>query len=341
MNQQSFLFQSLIFLSAMVLFVPLAKRAGIGSVLGYLLAGIAIGPAALGFIGEEGQDIMHFAEFGVVMMLFLIGLELEPALLWKMRKSIVGMGALQVISAAIVIAGIAMVFGQRWEIGIALGCTLAVSSTAIVMQSLNEKNLLKTVAGQSSFSVLLFQDIAVIPMLAFFPFLATFKSEGAGGSHGTTLVDGLPSWVQAIVVLASVGAIILAGRFIIRPFLRFMASIRMREVFTATALLLVVGIAVLMTQVGLSPALGTFLAGVVLANSEYRHELESDIEPFKGLLLGVFFIAVGASIDFKLILDNPLLIAGLVMAVLTVKGVLLFILGKTFKLSTDQNLIFS
>ena len=337
MDQSSFLFQATIYLAAAVVMVPVAKKLGLGSVLGYLLAGIIIGPAILGFIGSEGEDIMHFAEFGVVMMLFIIGLELEPNLLWKLRKPIVGLGGLQVLITALVIAGIAFSFGLHWKIALALGMILSLSSTAIVLQTLKEKGLMKTHAGQSAFSVLLFQDIAVIPMLALFPLLATGSSAGAADGHGNNWVSSLPGWGQTLVVLGSVGAIVVAGRYLIRPILRIVASARLREVFTATALLLVVGIAALMIQVGLSPALGTFLAGVVLANSEYKHELESDIDPFKGLLLGLFFIAVGASIDFSLVAQQPWLIAGLVLALMIVKGIVLFVLGKFFRLGLDQN----
>ncbi|MEP7257736.1 MAG: monovalent cation:proton antiporter-2 (CPA2) family protein, partial [Flavitalea sp.] len=283
MDQHSFLFQAMVYLAAAVIMVPISKKLGLGSVLGYLLAGIIIGPAALGFIGNEGGDIMHFAEFGVVMMLFIIGLELEPELLWRLRKSIIGLGGLQVVITGLAISGIAMAFGLGWKPSIALGMIMSLSSTAIVLQTLNEKGLMKTESGQSAFAVLLFQDIAVIPMLALFPLLAG-ESTGHDKSHdATTLVSGLPGWAHTLVVLGSVAAIIVAGRFLIRPLFRFIAATRLREIFTAMALLLIVGIAVLMTQVGLSPALGTFLAGVVLANSEYRHELESDIDPFKGL----------------------------------------------------------
>jgi glutathione-regulated potassium-efflux system protein KefB len=340
MDQHSFLFQAMVYLASAVLFVPLAKKLGLGSVLGYLLAGIAIGPAILGFVGEEGQDIMHFAEFGVVMMLFLIGLELEPELLWKLRRSIMGLGALQVVLTSFVIAGIAMAFGMDTKPALALGMILSLSSTAIVMQTLTEKGLMKSVSGQSSFSVLLFQDIAVIPMLAIFPLLSPI---GVVRSSTTdhTWVSGQPGWVQTIIVLSTIISIIIAGRFLIRPLLRIIARTRIRELFTAFALLLIVAIAVLMVQVGLSPALGTFMAGVVLANSEYRHELESDLEPFKGLLLGLFFIAVGASIDFRLILAQPALVFGLVLALVIVKGLVLFLLGKFFKIGKDQNLIFS
>lgn len=342
MDQHSFLFQAMVYLAAAVVMVPIAKRIGLGSVLGYLVAGILIGPFVLAFVGQEGQDLMHFAEFGVVMMLFIIGLELEPELLWRLRRSIAGLGGLQVLMTGLIVAGIAMIAGLHWKPALALGMILSLSSTAIVLQTLNEKGLMKTSAGQSAFSVLLFQDIAVIPMLAFFPLLATFQPVGASAdAHHQTFVDSLPGWGQTLVVLGSVAAIIVMGRFLIRPFLRIVAGTRSREIFTATALLLIVGIAVLMTQVGLSPALGTFLAGVVLANSEYKHELESDIEPFKGLLLGLFFIAVGASINFTLILERPLLIFGLVLALMLVKGLVLFLLGKLFRISLNQNMLFA
>jgi CPA2 family monovalent cation:H+ antiporter-2 len=341
MDNNSFLFQACIYLAAAVVMVPIAKKLGLGSVLGYLLAGIIIGPAALGLIGK-GQDIMHFAEFGVVMMLFIIGLELEPALLWKLRKAIVGLGGLQVLVTAIVIAGIALLFKMPWQSAIALGMTLSLSSTAIVLQTLNEKGLIKTAGGQSSFAVLLFQDIAVIPMLALFPLLSIFTPQAVSDDHGDkTWVSAMPGWLHALVVFGVIVSIIVAGLFLIRPLFRLIAKTGLREIFTATSLLLVAGIAVLMTQVGLSPALGTFVAGVVLANSEYKHELESDIDPFKGLLLGLFFIAVGASVDFNLIMTQPGLIFGIVLALMAVKGIVLFVLGKSFKLSLDQNLLFS
>ena len=342
MDQHSFFFQAMVYLAAAVIMVPVAKKLGLGSVLGYLLAGVIIGPAALKFIGEEGQSVMHFAEFGVVIMLFVVGLELEPNLLWRMRRSILGLGGLQVVITGLIIAAIAFFFMPDWKQALALGFTLAMSSTAIVLQTLNEKGLMKTAAGQSSFSVLLFQDIAVIPLLALFPLLAMpGGTEGAADAHQSpTLLGLVPGWAQPLVVLACVAAIIAAGRFLVRPLLRMVARTRMRELFTATALLLVVGIAVLMTAVGLSPALGTFLAGVVLADSEYRHELESDIDPFKGLLLGLFFMAVGASVDFSLIMQKPLLVFGLVAGIMAVKGAVLFVLGKLFKLSFDQNAIF-
>jgi monovalent cation:proton antiporter-2 (CPA2) family protein len=339
MHNDTFFFQALVYLTAAVVSVPIAKRIGLGSVLGYLIAGVIIGPTVLGLIGEEGQDIMHFAEFGVVMMLFVIGLELEPTLLWKMRNSIVGLGGLQVLATTLIIFLIAIILGISWKASLALGMILSLSSTAIVLQTLNEKGLMKSASGQSSFSVLLFQDIAVIPMLAIFPLLATQIAQTADDHQ--TLVGSLPAWAQTLVVLAAVAFIIVGGRFLIRPAFRFIAQTKMLEIFTAASLLLVIAIAVLMTQVGLSPALGTFLAGVVLANSEYRHELISDIEPFKGLLLGLFFISVGASINFNLILNSPLLIISLVLLLMLIKGVVLFALGKFFGISTDQNLIYS
>jgi monovalent cation:proton antiporter-2 (CPA2) family protein len=343
MEQHNFLFQAMVYLASAVLFVPVAKRLGLGSVLGYLIAGVVIGPFVLGFIGHEGEDVMHYAEFGVVMMLFVIGLELEPELLWKLRKSIMGLGSLQVVLSALIIGGIVYAFGSGWKEALALGLILAMSSTAIVMQSLREKGLMKTAAGQSAFSVLLFQDIAVIPILAIFPLLVSYAvtTKEAADKGPVTWVDGQPAWIHTLIVLASVVAIIVVGRLLLRPLLRMVAKTGIREVFTASALLIVIGIASLMTMVGLSPALGAFLAGVVLANSEYRHELESDIEPFKGLLLGLFFIAVGASIDFQLIAAQPWRVLGWVGLLIALKTGVLLWLGKTFRMSAEQNFIFS
>jgi CPA2 family monovalent cation:H+ antiporter-2/glutathione-regulated potassium-efflux system protein KefB len=332
-------------LTAAVIAVPIAARLGLGSVLGYLIAGVVIGPFGLGLLGEGGEDIMHFAEFGVVMMLFLVGLELEPSLLWRLRGPILGLGGLQVVVTTAIAAAIAYLLGLPWQQALAVGMILALSSTAIVLQSLAERGQLKSAGGQASFAVLLFQDIAVIPMLAIFPLLAGTVATASGDTHGaeahaaTTLVSGLPPWAQTLAVLAAVAAIILGGRFLLRPVFRAIAATRLRELFVATALLLVIGIALLMNQVGLSAALGTFLAGVVLANSEYRHELESDIEPFKGLLLGLFFLAVGASINFALILAQPLLILALVVGVVALKFTILFSLAKLFRLGTDQALL--
>ncbi len=345
MHGEGFFYQAFVYLAAAVVSVPVARRLGLGSVLGYLIAGMVIGPFGLGLIGEEGQDVMHFAEFGVVMMLFLVGLELQPSLLWDMRGPILGLGGLQLGATTAAGTGIGFALGLPWQTALAVGMVFALSSTAIALQTLTEKGLINTDGGQSSFAVLLFQDLAVIPMLAFLPLLATggtgTGTEPAEPGHGTTWVDGLSGWEETLVVLAAVAAVVLAGRFLVPRIFRFIARVRLREIFTAAALLLVIGIALLMSKVGLSPALGTFLAGVLLANSEYRHELEVDIEPFKGLLLGVFFLAVGASVDFGLITARPGLMASLVGLLLAVKFVILFILGRVFRMGLDQNLLFA
>ena len=335
-----FLHDALIYLVAAVIFVPIAKRLGMGSVLGYLLGGIIIGPFFLGFIGQEGKDIMHFAEFGVVMMLFLIGLELEPSNFWRMRNLILGTGSVQLGATTILIFAVFLFIGFSWQAALACGLALAMSSTAIVMQTLREKGLTKTESGKNSFAVLLFQDIAVIPILALLPLLA-FTTVHTPGTGGGTLLSGQPGWAQTLTLLGAVGLVILSGRFVIVPFLRLIARIHLRELFTAAALLIVIGTAYIMMLVGLSPALGTFLAGVVLANSEFRHELESDIEPFKGILLGLFFISVGASINFSLIVNNPLMIVALVCGIIVIKASVLFITGKISRLSFDQNLLFT
>jgi monovalent cation:proton antiporter-2 (CPA2) family protein len=343
MSTETFFLQAFVYLTAAVVAVPLAKRVGLGSVLGYLLAGVVIGPFVLGLVGAEGQDVMHFAEFGVVMMLFVIGLELEPSLLWHMRAPILGLGGLQVLLTGAIVTGIAVSLGVAWQPAIAIGMVVSLSSTAIVLQTLAERGLLKTSAGQSVFSVLLFQDIAVIPMLALMPLLATRHVELAGDGHGAAeaWISGLPGWARGLAVLGAVALIVFGGRYLLRPVFRAIAQVRMREVFTAAALLLVIGIALLMGQVGLSPALGTFLAGVVLASSEYRHELEANIEPFKGLLLGLFFIAVGASIDFEIIGGAPALIVGLTLSMILLKFVILVALARVFRLPTDQALLFA
>jgi monovalent cation:proton antiporter-2 (CPA2) family protein len=340
MHDGGFFYQALIYLAAAVISVPIAKRLGLGTVLGYLIAGIVIGPFVLKLVGEEGQDVMHFAEFGVVMMLFLIGLELQPSLLWKLRAPILGVGGLQVSLTAIAVTVIGIISGFAWQTSLAAGLILAMSSTAIVMQTLNEKGLLKTSGGQYSFSVLLFQDMAVIPILALMPVLALspVTHNAADQNLATSWINGLPIWGHTLAVLGAVTAIVLVGKYLVIPVFRFIARTKLREIFTAAALLLVVGIAVLMSKVGLSPALGTFLAGVVLAQSEFRHELESDIEPFKGLLLGLFFIAVGASVDFRLVVDSPGLIAGLVLGLVVVKFLVLFGIGRAFRMGLDHNI---
>lgn len=339
-----FFFQAFVFLAAAVVSVPIAKRLGMGAVLGYLVAGVAIGPFGLALLGTESQDILHFAEFGVVMMLFVVGLELEPSRLWRLRGALLGLGGLQVLGTAVAIAAAATAFGVAWRPALAAGFILAMSSTAIVLQSLTEKGLLKTEAGERSFAVLLFQDIAVIPLLALLPLLASVAVPGPApgvAEHGGTWIDTLPAWTRALVTLGAVASIVAAGRWLLSPIFGAIARTRLQELFTAAALLLVVGVTLLMTHVGLSPALGTFVAGVVLANSEYRHELETDIEPFKGLLLGLFFIAVGASIDFALVGERIALVSALVLGLVVVKFLVLLALGRVFRMRLDQNLLFA
>ena len=341
-----FFLQAFIYLLAAVIAVPLARRLGLGSALGYILAGVIIGPYLLGFVGDEGQDVMHFAEFGVVLMLFLVGLELEPSVLWRMRVPILGMGGSQVLVSTLVIGVAAFALGLEWQTALAVGMILALSSTAIVLQSLKEKGWMTTEAGRGGFSVLLFQDVAVIPMLALIPFLALpelgmeiGQEIGDAGAHG--VAHGRPGWLQALMVLGVVVGIVVAGRFLLRPVFRWIAATRSQELFMATALTLIVGITLVMEFVGLSPALGTFLAGVVLAESEFRHELEANIEPFKGLLLGLFFISVGASIDFALVAAAPGLILGLVVALIMAKFMVLMMVGRVFKLNLADNLMFA
>jgi len=344
----SYFIQAFIYLCAAVIAVPLAKRFGLGSVLGYLVAGVVIGPV-VGLVGEETQTLQHFAEFGVVMMLFLVGLELEPKMLWSMRNRLLGLGGLQVSLTTVAIMLISLMFGLDWRIALTTGLILALSSTAIVLQTLNEKGLAKTEGGRGAFAVLLFQDIAVIPMLALIPLLempalveaASDVTQQATANHGhLDLVSGLPNWVYGGVVLGAIATVVLGGIFLSRPLFRYVAQSGLREVFTATALMLVIGIAALMSLVGLSPALGTFLAGVVLANSEFRHELETNIEPFKGLLLGLFFITVGAGIDFGILAQDWMLVGGIVAVVILVKASVVYLLARTFGIgSSDRWLV--
>ncbi len=370
-----FLLLAFIFLIAGVISVPIASRLGLGSVLGYLIAGIVISPI-LTLLNVDVIAIQHFAEFGVVMMLFLVGLELEPKALWQMRARLLGLGGGQVAITAAAVMGISMLFGLSWSVALAVGLVLALSSTAIVLQTLNEKGLLRSDGGQGSFSVLLAQDIAVIPMLAFIPLLAipeladlagevahgadAAHGDGHGGGHGDSdagghgdahgggdhgasmsLVDGLNGWQTALVTLAAIASVVLGGSYLTRPIFRFIAVAQLRELFTAAALMLVIGIALLMSLVGLSPALGTFLAGVVLANSEYRHELESDIDPFRGLLLGLFFMTVGAGINFALLSDNLVQILGLTLGLLALKAAILYALGALFGIGGGDRWLFA
>lgn len=331
---------ALIYLGAALIAVPLAKRLGLGSVLGYLIAGMLIGPYVLALVGDQ-SEVMHFAEFGVVMMLFLIGLELQPSRLWRLRHSILGLGGLQVGLSTLVLFMLTwQLFGMAWQSALAIGLMLALSSTAIVIQSLEEKGWLKLEAGENSFSVLLFQDIAVIPILALLPLLS-FMPESAIQSEHPSMTSDWPALGQVGASVAAIVGIILAGKYVSVPVFRYIAKTRMREIFTVFALFLVIAIALLMQTLGLSPALGTFLAGVVLAESEFRHELEADIEPFKGLLLGLFFVAVGASIDFNLFADNAGLILLLVVGLVLIKAAVLYGLSRLYAISANQRLLFT
>ncbi|MEM7741230.1 MAG: cation:proton antiporter [Pseudomonadota bacterium] len=347
---------SFIFLAAGVFAVPIAARLGLGSVLGYLIAGIAISPL-LSALSVDVVAVQHFAEFGVVMMLFLVGLELEPPVLWSMRGRLLGLGGGQVMLSAAALAGVAYLFDFPWQTALTIGLILALSSTAIVLQTLNEKGLMRSDGGQASFSVLLFQDIAVIPILAFLPLLALpvvglptdahtphdgAHAVGTEGSHGPTLslVDGLVGWHAGLVTLGAIIAVLVGGSVLTRPLFRLVAAAQLRELFTAAALLIVISIALLMSLVGLSPALGTFLAGVVLANSEYRHELEADIDPFRGLLLGLFFITVGAGINFSLLSENFGMVLALSIGVMTLKATVLLVLARLFGVAGTDKWLF-
>jgi glutathione-regulated potassium-efflux system ancillary protein KefC/glutathione-regulated potassium-efflux system protein KefB len=319
--EMNLLTQTLVYLAAGVIAAPLAKRLKLGSVLGYLIAGLIIGPFALSLVGEQ-TDVMKFAEFGVVILLFLIGLEVRPALLWSMRKTIFGLGGAQVAVTGLVMAGLGVLLGLAPGVALAAGLILAMSSTAIALQTLEERGMRQGAVGRAAFGVLLMQDLAVIPMFALLPLLApggAHHAQDAGGHGGESLIAALPGWAQALSVLAAVAAVVVLGRFIVQPAFRFIAKARLREIFTAAALLIVVGVAALMQSVGMSPALGAFLAGVVLAESEFRRELESDIEPFRGLLLGLFFITVGAGLDLGLVAADPVRLIGLVLGFMTVK----------------------
>lgn len=341
----AYFIQAFIYLAAAVIAVPLAKRLGLGSVLGYLVAGVVIGPLT-GLVGQETTTIQHFAEFGVVMMLFLVGMELDPKALWAMRVRLVGLGGLQVLVTATVGTAVALWLGLVWQTALTVGFVFALSSTAIVLQTLNEKGLAGTEGGRSTFSVLLFQDIAVIPMLAVIPLLAipelmSSASTAAAQHAQLSLVADLPVWAHGVVVVLAIAVVIVGGYYLSRPLFRYVVQSGLREVFTATALMLVIGIAALMSLVNLSPALGAFLAGVVLANSEFRHELEANIEPFKGLLLGLFFITVGAGINFEVLGQQWGLVLSLAMAVLAVKALILLALALIFRIKGSNGWLFT
>ena len=353
---EGFLLLASLYLGAAVLVVPLAVRFGLGSVLGYLAAGILLGPL-LNLVGGETEDLQHFAEFGVVMMLFLIGLELEPKALWAMRHKLVGMGGAQVIVTTIAVAAALMWLGLTWEMALTLGMLVSLSSTAIVLQTLNEKNLMRTAGGRASFSVLLTQDIAVVPILALIPLLAnpqtgTATAKGSGDTVAPQIVEGaaeplmslvqsLPGWSVTLLTLAVVVGIVQAGHFLTRPVFRFVHASRLPEMSTFISLLMVLGIAFLMTMVGLSPALGTFLAGVVLANSEFRHQLEADIQPFKGLLMGLFFMTVGIGIDIDALRAQPLMIFGLTLGLITIKSIVLLGVALLFRIKGKDRWLFT
>ncbi|NBW50648.1 MAG: glutathione-regulated potassium-efflux system protein KefC [Betaproteobacteria bacterium] len=329
----AWLINSLIYLSAAVIAVPLSKAVGLGAIIGYLAAGIAIGPWGAGLVNNV-EDILHFAEFGVVLMLFLVGLELEPRRLWSLRRSIFGWGALQVLGCTALLMLVAMACGVGWRLSLVGALGLALSSTAIALQVMGERNLMPTQSGQAAFSILLFQDVAAIPILALLPLL--------GASSGSN--DGLApmEYAQAAIkIIAVIAGIVLGGRLLLRPLFRWIARSRTPEIFTAAALLLVVGISALMLLVGLSMALGAFLAGVLLAESEYRRELETDIEPFKGLLLGLFFIAVGMSIDFGVLLASPGTMALVVLGFLGVKAVVIYGLARHIQLPGPERPVFT
>lgn len=331
------LFSIFIFLLAACLIVPIASRFRLGSVLGYILAGILIGPFGIGFI-QNPEQIMHFAEFGVIMMLFLIGLEVDPQNLWKLRKTIIGLGGLQVLITSAVFFLIGIYFNYSWQISLAVGMALSLSSTALVLQILQEKNLMQTYIGETSFAILLFQDLAVIPILIIIPLIATTDTNII---EHQSLISGYSGWLKFSIVSGVILFFVLAGRYLTTPLYRYIAKTNLREIFTATSLMLVVGITLIMHSVGVSPALGAFVAGVILANSEYRHSLETDIEPFKGLLLGLFFISVGLCINFAIISGNFSKVIFVVALIAIVKLIILFAIGKLFKMQAEHNIGYS
>jgi len=335
----TWLINSFIYLSAAVIAVPLCRMLGLGAIIGYLGAGIAIGPWGLGLVTNV-EDILHFAEFGVVLMLFLVGLELEPRRLWNLRRAIFGWGSAQLLActACIFIACFALgywipgTFGG-WKTPLVAALGLALSSTAIALQVMGERNMLGTSSGQAGFSILLFQDVAAIPILALLPLL--------GAALPAAAPEASPAWLEALKIVAIIAGIVLGGRLLLRPLFRWIAGSRTPEIFTAASLLLVVGISALMQVVGLSMALGAFLAGVLLAESEYRRELETDIEPFKGLLLGLFFIAVGMSIDFGVLWRSPGVMALLVLGFMALKALAIYTLARLMGLPYQDRPVFT
>ncbi|HRD71227.1 MAG TPA: monovalent cation:proton antiporter-2 (CPA2) family protein [Legionella sp.] len=336
--EKNLFYHVFIFLAAASVMVPIASRFKLGSVIGYLVVGILIGPFGLKLIGNAEQ-IMHFAEFGVVMMLFLIGLELEPSKLWKLRKLIVGLGGLQVLLTTGALTGLGISLGYSWQASLALSMALALSSTALVLQMLQEKNLMKTTEGETSFAVLLFQDIAVIPILIIMPLLSPYGN--APDVQESTYITQLPKLMHALLVTGVIGGVILVGHYLSRHLFLIIARTHLREVFTAFSLAVVVGITLLMESIGVSPALGAFIAGVVLANSQYKHTVEADIQPFKGLLLGLFFISVGMGMNFNLFANHMIELITLVIGLIIVKALVLFSLGRLFTLTKIQTIGFA
>lgn len=330
---------TLIFLGAAIAMVPLVRRFGLSAVIGYILGGILIGPFVLKLTGRDTENIMHATEFGVIMLLFLIGLEMEPKKFWSMRKKIIGLGLSQMVLTIFLLFLMFYFAGWKTDVAITVAMCFAMSSTAIVLQTLREKNIFRTVAGEASFSTLLFQDIAVIPILALLPIIA--HREINNKNEVQMLIQNFPQWLQVSTVIFGVTFLILLGKYIFVPFLRYISKTGMPELLTASSLFLVIGVSELMVAIGLSPALGAFLAGVMLANSEFRHELESQIDPFKGILLAVFFVSVGSAINFNIIVQDPWFISSLVIGVLAVKFLVLFVIGKFFKFDSAQNFFYA
>jgi CPA2 family monovalent cation:H+ antiporter-2 len=330
----------LCYLAAAVLAVIVSQRIGLGSVVGYIAAGVLIGPVFQVSVAGSGY-LEQFSEFGIIMMLFLIGLEIDPQMVWRLRDKLLGLGGLQVAVTIAVVTAAGVGLGFSWQQGILYGFIAALSSTAIVLQTLEEKGLLRSDGGQASFAVLLFQDLAVIPMLACIPLIAGSGHGTSSGHGGATLLADLPGWASAILTLAAVGVVVAAAHFLSRPVFRTIALLGLREVFTAAALLVVVGITVLMSAVGLSPALGAFLGGVVLANSEFKHELQNDIEPFKGLLLGLFFMTIGAKIDPEILLANWLTVAAATFGLIAIKAIVLLPLAWFFRVRGPAGWLFT
>ena len=329
------------YLAAAVVAVPIAHRLGLGSILGYLVAGVLVGPSVLGWVGHFSPGVTNASEFGVIMMLFLVGLELEPKKLWDMRGKIFGLGGMQVIATAFVLTWPAMLLGLNFSSALGAGLILSLSSTAVVLPTLEERGLTKTPGGRAALAVLLSQDIAVIPMLVLLPFLAAGHLQAAETELASGALWKLSSGWRALLILGAVLGIIVAGRIIIRPFFRFIATTHLQEMFTATALLIVIGIVILMDKVGLDPTLGAFLGGVVLADSEFVHQIEADISPFKGLLLGLFFVTVGAGINFGYFISEPVLVISVVVGLILLKFAVLWLLARVFGINRSSSFLFA